>query len=91
LGRDLLVQGPKDKHFAFINSFYSGLLDDEFTLFIDPEGTERLYRYRSPSPTEDVKGQFPERARKMARLCRAIHETSKYLLYHNQPSDHSAP
>jgi hypothetical protein len=91
LGRDLLVQRPKDKHFAFINSFYSGLLDDEFYLFIDPKGTERLYRYRTPSPTEDVKGQFPGRARKMARLCRAIHETSKYLLYHNQPSDHSAP
>jgi phosphoglycerol transferase MdoB-like AlkP superfamily enzyme len=91
LGRDLLAERPKDKHFAFVTSFFSGVLDDEFYLLIDPSGVVRLYRYRSDSPTEDVRDKYPERAAEMARLCQAIHETSKYLLYHNPPSNLPAP
>jgi phosphoglycerol transferase MdoB-like AlkP superfamily enzyme len=91
LGRDLLVAGPKDKHFAFIRRYYSGLLNDEFFLFIDPRGVQRLYRYRSDTPLEDVREQYPERAAEMVRLCQAIHETSKYLLYHNPPANLPAP
>jgi len=86
LGRDLLVARPKDKHFAFIDSVYRGLLNDEFFLLIDPRGVQRLYQYRSDSPLEDVREQHAERAAEMARLCQAIGETSKYLLYHNSPA-----
>jgi phosphoglycerol transferase MdoB-like AlkP superfamily enzyme len=86
LGRDLLVARPQDKHFAFIDSVYRGLLNDDFLLLIDPRGVQRLYRYRSDSPLEDVRGQHSERAAEMARLCQAIGETSKYLLYHNPPA-----
>ena len=86
LGRDLLVARPKDEHFAFIDSVYRGLLNDDFLLLIDPRGVQRLYRYRSDSPLEDVREQYPERAAEMARLCQAIRETSKYLLYHNPPT-----
>jgi phosphoglycerol transferase MdoB-like AlkP superfamily enzyme len=91
LGRDLLVARPQDKHFAFIDSVYRGLLNDDFLLLIDPQGVERLYRYRSDSPLEDVREQYPERAAEMARLCEAIGETSRYLLYHNPPANLPAP
>jgi phosphoglycerol transferase MdoB-like AlkP superfamily enzyme len=86
LGRDLLVARPQDKHFAFIDSVYRGLLNDDFLLLIDPRGVQRLYQYRSDSPLEDVREQHAERAAEMARLCQAIGETSKYLLYHNPPA-----
>jgi phosphoglycerol transferase MdoB-like AlkP superfamily enzyme len=85
LGRDLLAARPKEEHFAYINSIYRGLLDDEFFLHIDPRGVQRLYRYRSTSPLTDVKDQNPKRTAEMAQLYQAIHETSKYLLYHNRP------
>ncbi|MFQ6078058.1 MAG: LTA synthase family protein [Thermodesulfobacteriota bacterium] len=91
LGRDLLIARPKDEHFAFIDSVYRGLLSDEFFLLIDPRGGQRLYRYRSDTPLEDVRGKYPERAAEMARLCQAIRETSRYLLYHNPPADLPAP
>jgi len=85
LGRDLLTSRPTDEHFAFIDSIYGGLLNDEFFLLIDPRGGQRLYRYRSDSPLEDVSGHYPDEAATIARLHRAIYETSKYLLYHNPP------
>jgi phosphoglycerol transferase MdoB-like AlkP superfamily enzyme len=85
LGRDLLVSRPKEEHVAYIDSIYRGLLDDEFFLHIDPQGIQRLYRYRSNSPLADVKDLNPKRAAEMAQLYQAIHETSKYLLYHNRP------
>jgi len=91
LGRDLLTQRPKNKHVALIESIYRGLLNDEFFLHIDPGGIERLYRYRSDSPLEDVRDQHPTQAAEMARLFQAIHETSRYLLYHNPPADLPAP
>jgi phosphoglycerol transferase MdoB-like AlkP superfamily enzyme len=85
LGRDLLAVRPKEEHFAYINSIYRGLLDDEFFLHIDPRGAQRLYRYRSTSPLVDVKDQNPKRTAEMTQLYQAIDETSKYLLYHNRP------
>jgi len=91
LGRDLLVERPKEKHFAYIDSIYRGVLDDEFLLLITPRGRQRLYRYRSNSPLVDVKDQNPERATEMARLFEAIRETSKYLLFHNRPSNSPGP
>jgi hypothetical protein len=87
LGRDLLVERPKEKHFAYIDSFYRGVLGDDFFLMIDPQGIQRLYRYRSNSPLVDVKDQNLKRAEEMARLYQAIHETSKYLLFHNRPAE----
>jgi phosphoglycerol transferase MdoB-like AlkP superfamily enzyme len=91
LGRDLLAPRPKDQHFAFVEGIYSGLLNDEFFLLVDPRGGQRLYRYRSDSPLEDVRGQYPEQAAEMVRLHRAVRETSKYLMHHNPPADHPSP
>ena len=91
LGRDLLVERPKDKHFAFIECIYSGLLNDEYFLLIDPRGRQRLYRHRSDSPLENVREQYPEQAEEMARLHQAIRETSKYLMHNNPPANLPAP
>jgi phosphoglycerol transferase MdoB-like AlkP superfamily enzyme len=91
LGRNLLVVRPKDQHFAFIECIYSGLLNDDFFLLIDPRGGQRLYRYRSHSPLEDVRDQYPERAAEMMRLHQAVRETSKYLMHHNPPTDLPGP
>jgi phosphoglycerol transferase MdoB-like AlkP superfamily enzyme len=87
LGRDLLVERPKEKRFAYIENIYRGVLDDEFLLLIAPKGRQRLYRYRSNSPLTDVKDQNPEKAAEMARLFEAVNETSKYLLFHNRPNN----
>ena len=38
LGRDLLVERPEEKDFAYIDSIYRGVLDDEFLLLITPRG-----------------------------------------------------
>jgi len=85
LGRDLLVERPKEKHVAYIDSLYRGVLDDEFFLLIDPRGEQKLYRYRSNSPLVDAKDRNLKRAEEMAQLFQAIRETSKYLLFHNRP------
>ena len=85
LGRDLLSPRPREEHIAFIDAIHTGLVNDDFLLLIDPQGVERLYPYRSDSPLEDVSGQYPIKVAEMVRLCYAIRETSKYLLYHNAP------
>ncbi len=90
LGRDLLEERPPEQHVAFIENIYRGLLNDEFFLVIDPRGVQRLYRYRSAAPLEDVREKYPEQASRMANLQEAIHQLSKYLPYNNPP-DSSAP
>ncbi len=90
LGRDLLEERPPEQHVAFIESIYRGLLNDEFLLLIDPKGVQRLYRYRSATPLEDVREKYPEEASRMTRLQEAIHQVSKYLPYNNSP-DSPAP
>jgi len=61
-------------------------LNDEFRLLIDPKGVQRLYRYRSATPLEDVREKYPEQTAQMAKLQGAIHQTSMYLMYNNAPA-----
>ena len=91
LGRDLLEERPPDQHVAFIESVYRGLLNDEFLLLVDPRGVQRLYRYRSATPLEDVREKYPEQAAQMAKLQEAIHQVSKYLPYNNSPASLPVP
>ena len=91
LGRDLLVERPKEKHFAFVDSFSRGVLNDEFFFMIDRQEVQRLYRYRSDTPLLDVKDQNSKVADEMAQLFQAIRETSKYLLFHNRPDKPPVP
>jgi arylsulfatase A-like enzyme len=88
LGRDLLRLGQGDRRFSMIG--FNGVLDDEFYFRLDPGGP-RLFRYRSEKGAEDVHERFPERLAELQRLQEALHETSKYLLYHNPARPHAAP
>ena len=85
LGRDLLKPRAADHHFAYVPH---GVLTDEFFLRTDPAGKAYLHRYRSKTPTVDVKDQFPEETARLRRLFAALTETSKYLMYNNPPRPH---
>jgi len=86
LGRDLLNLAPNDPHFSMIGE--NGVLDDEFYLRLDPGGA-RLFRYRSQAAAQDVHERYPEKLAELRRLQEALHETSKYLLYHNPARAHA--
>lgn len=89
LGRDLLAERPPGDRFAYVDdSEYQGLIEDGFYLRRDPDAALRLFRHRSERPTQDVAAQEPERVERMSRFLRGLHETSKYLLYHNPPREH---
>ncbi len=85
LGRDLLAPRPAGERFALIPS---GILNDEFLLRIAPDGSRRLYRYRSSAPTEDVHASQPEAVAQLGRLQEAFFQTALYLLHHNPPQPH---
>jgi hypothetical protein len=83
LGTDLFDAALAER-FVYINvGFYGGLLDPEFYLYHPPAGGVQLHRYRSEVLAKDLKGEYPERVSEMEERYSAIHETAKYLLYHN--------
>ncbi|MDH3671882.1 MAG: sulfatase-like hydrolase/transferase [Gammaproteobacteria bacterium] len=86
LGRDLLASRPDDQHFALVPN---GLLTDEFLLRVDPRGEFQLYRYRSDTPTVDLREQLPEEMARLRRLYEGLYETSKYLMHYNPPRPHA--
>ena len=85
LGRNLLASRPNDQHFALVPN---GLLTDEFLFKIDPRGEPRLYRYRSGTPTVDLREQLPEETARLRRLYEGLDQTSRYLMHHNSPQPH---
>ncbi len=87
LGRDLLKPRPAAEHVALIPE---GILTDEFYLARGPAGQDRLYRYRSASPTEDLGRVLPQRLAELRELHEALYQTALYLLYHNPPRPHPA-
>lgn len=83
LGRDLLDE--RRPRYAYIDEgWHHGLLDDEFYLSVEGSRTV-LYRYRT-DPHTDWSEQLPDVRQRMERMCRGLHETSRYLLFHNRPS-----
>jgi phosphoglycerol transferase MdoB-like AlkP superfamily enzyme len=85
LGRDLLALRPASEHFTLIPE---GIINDEFLWRLAPDGKQRLYRYRSAAPTEDIREKHPEIAATLARQREALFQTSLYLLHHNPPQTH---
>lgn len=85
-GRDLLAQRPADQHFSLLPI---GIIDDEYLLRMTPDGSRRLYRYRSAEPLADVHAAHPEAVASLARLHEAFYQTSLYLLYNNPPRPHA--
>jgi phosphoglycerol transferase MdoB-like AlkP superfamily enzyme len=86
IGRDVLAPGPSRPHFSLIGE--NAVLDDEFLLRVLPDRAH-LYRYRSTTPTQDVRDQYPSEFAALRRLQEALRETSLYLLYHNPPRPHT--
>ncbi len=87
LGRDLFDPNIK-RRFAFTFTPFRippriGLIEDNFYVNVEPDGTYALFNYNEEKPV-DLKGKFPEKAKDMAELAKAFHEYSKYLLYHNK-------
>lgn len=87
LGRDLFDPNIKNR-FAFTFTPFRipprvGLIQDNFYVNVEPDGSYSLYDCEAKNPV-DLKNQYPEKAKKMAELAKAIHEYSKYLLYHNK-------
>ncbi len=89
LGRDVFDPVYKDRMFAFTYTPFRmvprvGLLDEEFYVNVEPDGSYSLYRWDPSMALRDLKWQYPERAKRMADMALAIMEYSRYLLYHNQ-------
>jgi len=93
LGRDLLDPRFDSSRHAFTAVFAGarrmlGLVGPDYYFRISSEGTERaLYDPLSENPRENLLERRPERAAEMERLLQAIHETARYIRYHNAP-DH---
>jgi phosphoglycerol transferase MdoB-like AlkP superfamily enzyme len=84
LGRDLLAPRPPQRHFALLPD---GILNDEFLLRVSPAGV-KLFRYRSDTPTSEVRDSLPAAAQELQRLREALYETARYMVYHNKPREH---
>ncbi|HLP45759.1 MAG TPA: LTA synthase family protein [Candidatus Kapabacteria bacterium] len=89
LGRDVFDPAYKDRMYAFTYTPFRmvprvGLIDEEFYINVEPDGSYGLYRWASANAPRDVKAQYPEKAKQMADTALAIMEYSRYLLYHNK-------
>ena len=88
MGRDLLDPQFDAQRAAFTITHGAtseiGLLEDNYYFLMNDNGThKRLNRRDAENPREDLLSQFPQEAARMEHLLRGIHETSKYMLYHN--------
>ena len=85
-GRDLLTPRPPEEHFSLLPI---GIVNDDYLLRIAPDGSRRLYRYRSNEPTVDVQAAHPEIVARLGKLHEAFFQTSLYLLHNNPPRPHT--
>lgn len=70
LGRDLLVDRPEDRRFAFLSN---GLVMGEWFLRIEEAGNPRLYRY-DEEPAEDLAAREPALVERLTTIHRAIQD-----------------
>ncbi|HLP58276.1 MAG TPA: sulfatase-like hydrolase/transferase, partial [Candidatus Deferrimicrobium sp.] len=89
LGRDIFDPAYKDRMFAFTYTPFRmvprvGLIDEEFYVNVEPDGTYSLYRWAPGAALQDLKTQYPAKAKQMADMAVATMEYSEYLLYHNK-------
>lgn len=86
LGRDLFRPVPGKTYYAFIeHEPYRGILDDKYFYRIEPDGSERLFSYRTPNAAVDVAAKHPDRIAEMRKMCWGFYHTAMYMLHHNQP------
>ncbi len=88
LGRDLRDPRFAGQRYAFTITHHSipeiGLIGENFYFRMNEDGSNKLLAdTRSANPEENVLDAHPEVARKMEALTTGIHETARYMLYHN--------
>ncbi len=88
LGRDLLDPPVDSQPSAFTIAHATvpeiGLLQGPFYFVMHADGTnKRLHRRDAATPRENLLSQHEETAARMAYQLTGIHETAKYMLYHN--------
>jgi len=88
MGRDLLDAQFDVQRAAFTITHGTtseiGLLESNYYFLMNDDGTKkRLNRRDTDNPREDLRLKFPKEAVRMEHLLRGIHETSKYMLHHN--------
>lgn len=88
-GRNLLDLKPNSPHLAFTYVYYHsppqiGVLDGSYYVLGTSGKINELYDYMSENPSQDLKEKFPERFEQMKNWTNGLHQTAKYMLYHNQ-------
>ena len=88
LGKDLLDPAFQDKGAAFTFTTFRrparyGLLQGDYYLNVDPDGSAKLFRTDEPDPADRAAAE-PQRKADMLQLANGFHQWSKYLLSHNK-------
>lgn len=88
LGRDLRDPRFANQRYAFTITHHSiseiGLVGENFYFRMNEDGGNKLLAdTRSATPEKNVLDAHPEVAAHMEALTHGIHETAKYMLYHN--------
>ncbi len=88
LGRDLRDPRFAKQRYAFTITHHSiseiGLIGEDYYFRMSEDGSNKiLVDTRSTNPEENVLTVYPEVAAQMEALTVGIHETAKYMLYHN--------
>ncbi|MDH5572181.1 MAG: sulfatase-like hydrolase/transferase [Gammaproteobacteria bacterium] len=88
LGRDLRDPRFDNKRYAFTITHNTipeiGLVGDDFYFRMNADGTHKLLaRTNNDNADENVIEQHSATAQQMEQLTTGIHETAKYMLYHN--------
>ncbi|MEK7748288.1 MAG: sulfatase-like hydrolase/transferase [Nitrospirota bacterium] len=89
IGRDLLDPQFDEARFAYTITHGTpseiGLLADPYYFQMNDDKTnKRLHRRNANIPEEDLLAKLPEEGKQLERQLLGIHETSKYMSYHNR-------
>ena len=90
IGRDLFDTRFDNDRYAFIaahdyNTVKLGLVSDSYYLTMEKDGSKtRLHALHGDNPKENIAELHPQITDKMARLTRAIFESTRYMRYHNE-------
>jgi arylsulfatase A-like enzyme len=89
LGRDLRDPQFADRRYAFTITHHRipeiGLVSEDAYFRMNADGSKPLLvDSRANATGNDILQQHPGKARQMQELTTGIHETAKYMLYHNK-------
>jgi arylsulfatase A-like enzyme len=63
-----------------------GVVSDDYWFQMRADGSRAaLHSLDGDDPESDVSGEFPEEARRLRELTRALHESARWLTFHNPP------